>query len=213
MDDLIENYQRQIDKICELLNKSLLLYSNKIEFSNYDPVIIKSGINKFAGEKYYLDTSSINGVNNIISNELITYDKRPLRANMQPIPRSVWFAKMKGSNKELIITDKDNDLIDNSILSTGFQGIKESNNLPLSLLAAFIISDDFNIQRDLNSVGTTMAGINNETLIKIFVPNLNKKEIDEYNKKYGLHINLLSLRRRQLIYLKNIKDKLLQKYF
>ena len=105
------------------------------------------------------------------------------------------------------------DLINQTILSTGFQGINESNNLPLSLLAAFIISDDFKIQRDLNSVGTTMSGINNETFLKILVPFLNKEEIDEYDEKYNSYIEILSLRRRQIKSLKNIKEKLLQKYF
>ena len=30
---------------------------------------------------------------------------------MQPLPNSVWFAKMKGSNKKLIITNNDDDLV------------------------------------------------------------------------------------------------------
>ena len=47
----------------------------------------------FDNEKTYLDTSSINGVNNITPGELITYNKKPSRANMQPIVGSVWFAK------------------------------------------------------------------------------------------------------------------------
>lgn len=41
--------------------------------------------------------------------ELITFIKRFSRANMQPIKNSAWFAKMKRSNKKLIITDNDFD--------------------------------------------------------------------------------------------------------
>ena len=117
------------------------------------------------------------GINNISDGEVIEYNKRPSRANMQPIKDSVWFAKMKESNKKLILTKQDDDLIDNIILSTGFSGILASEQLPLSFLSAVIISKEFNLQRDLNSVGTTMAGVNNETFLKILVPLLTDKEL------------------------------------
>ena len=108
---------------------------------------------------------------------------------MQPIPDSVWFAKMKGSYKNLIIGKNDIDIIEKNILSTGFQGIKSSKKLPLSLLTAFIISKNFNSQRDLNSVGTTMAGINNETFMKINVPLLTESEVVDFDNKYKLLVN------------------------
>ena len=132
---------------------------------------------------------------------------------MQPIKNSVWFAKMKGSNKKLIITDSDSDLINNYILSTGYLGVEASTKLPLSLLSAIIISDDFNEQRDLNSVGTTMAGVNNETFSKILVPKLSEDELLIYNKKYSPLIDELSLLRKKINELKIIKSKLLDKYF
>ena len=210
---MIENYQKEIDKICELLNKSLLRYKNKIEISGYNTIVIKSGIDAFAGNKEYLDTSSIEGVNNVADGEIITLSKRPSRANMQPLPNSVWFAKMKGSNKKLVITSKDDDLIQRYVLSTGFQGILASNKLPLSLLTAIVISDGFNVQRDLNSVGTTMAGINNDTFAKILVPHLTDDEIKEYDNKYAPFIAFLSKRRKEITKLKTIKQRLLSKYF
>jgi type I restriction modification DNA specificity family protein len=160
-----------------------------------------------------LDTSSINGINNITSGEIVTYNKKPSRANMKPINNSVWFAKMKDSNKILIITDKDLDIIKNTILSTGFLGIKSSNKLPLSILTSIIISDHFKIQRDLNSVGTTMAGVNNETFSKILVPKLTENEIKEYDKKYSFFIYRLSYIRQETNILSNIKKYLLSKYF
>ena len=213
VDDLIENYQKQADKICDILRQSINKYNEYVTISEYDPDIIKSGIKMFDNEKTYLDTSSINGVNNITSGELITYNKKPSRANIQPIGNSVWFAKMKDSNKILIITDKDQDIIKNNILSTGFLGIKSSNKLPLSLLTAIIISDHFKVQRDLNSVGTTMAGINNETFSKILVPKLTDEEIKEYDKKYNNLVYRLSYIRQEIKLLSKIKENLLSKYF
>lgn len=213
MDDLIENYQKEVDKISELLDKSLMQFSDKVEISKYNPKLIKSGLDSFTGNKDYLDTSSMEGINNISDGEIVSFIKRPSRANMQPIKNSVWFAKMKGSNKKLIITTEDTDLTKNYILSTGFQGIEATKQLPLSLLSAIIISKDFDIQRDIHSVGTTMAGINNDTFMKILVPYLTPNEIDEYDKKYSSFITLLSKRRREINKLKIIKQKLLSKYF
>ena len=213
VDDLIENYQKQADKICNILRQSLNKYNEYVTISEYDPDIIKSGIKMFDNEKTYLDTSSINGVNNITPGELITYNKKPSRANMQPIVGSVWFAKMKDSNKILIITDKDQDIIKNNILSTGFLGIKSSNKLPLSLLTSIIISDQFKVQRDLNSVGTTMAGINNETFSKILVPKLTDEEKKKYDKKYNNFVYRLSYIRQEIKLLSKVKENLLSKHF
>ena len=181
--------------------------------SEYNPIIIKSGIIKFDKEKTYLDTSCIEGINNISSGELIIVEKRPSRANMQPKSNSVWFSKMKDSNKIIVITEYDDVLINNHILSTRFLGIKSSDSLPLSLLTAIIISNDFKIQRDLNSIGTTMAGVNNETLLKLQVPQLDKNEVIVFDKKYHSLVIQLSYLRRKINFLKKAKEKLLQKYF
>ena len=213
VDDLIEKCQAQISKICSLLELSLSQYGREVEIEHYHPKIIKSGISEFKGDKEYIDTSSIEGVNNLFSGETITYDKRPSRANMEPLPNSVWFAKMKDSKKKLILTEEDTDIIESNILSTGFQGIEATKEFPLSLIAAIVISDNFDTQRDINSVGTTMAGINNETFLKIKVPLLSSEEIKEYDSKYAKFVWLLSLKRKQINKLKMIKQQLLQKYF
>ena len=210
---MIENYQQQVNKICSILTTALSKYSILTPISSYNPKIIKSGISSFDKNKIYLDTSSVEGINNISNGDNITFSNRPSRANMEPIPNSVWFAKMKDSNKILIITNNDKDIIENNILSTGFLGIEARNELPISLLTAIIISNDFHIQRDLNSVGTTMAGINNDTFLKIQVPYLTKNEVEAFDLKYRNLVNELSLLRRKINILKKEKDILLNKYF
>ena len=213
VDDLIENCQQQIDKICSILTTALTQFSDYKPISTYNPKIIKSGISSFDKNKIYLDTSSVEGINNISNGETITFSKRPSRANMQPISNSVWFAKMKDSNKILIITENDKDIIENNILSTGFFGIEASKELPLSLLTSIVISNSFHIQRDLNSVGTTMAGINNDTFLKIQVPYLTKDEVEAFDNKYKYLVDELSLLRRKINILKKEKNILLNKYF
>ena len=213
IDDLIDNYNKQVNMICLILKQSLLKYNDKITIDSYNPTIIKSGIKPFDLTKNYLDTSSVNNLNNIEGKEVVSYKGRPSRANMQPIANSIWFAKMKGSNKKLLISNLDKDLINNYVLSTGFLGIKESDKLPLSFLTAVIISNEFNIQRDLNSVGTTMAGVNNETFSKILVPKLSPKEVKIFNEENKCFIEQLSYLRKKINALNSIKTLLLNKYF
>lgn len=213
MDDLIENYENQAHIICSLLKAELKKFSTVIPFSFYSPRIIKSGIRTFDTTKNYLDTSSVEGINKISEGETITFGRRPSRANMQPIANSVWFAKMKASNKIIVVSEKDTDLITGTIFSTGFLGIEATKNLPLSLLTAFLISDNFHVKRDMCSVGTTMASINNDSFLRITVPYLSNKEIDLFESKYKYSVQTLCLLRRKIAHLKQAKADLLTKYF
>ena len=194
---MIENYQKRIDKIICILVSSLKKYKEKTTIEYYEPIVIKSGVKKFSDTKVYIDTSSISGVNNIYDGESITYKNRPSRANMQPIINSVWFAKMKGSDKKLLITEKDTELIDDYVLSTGFLGIKTSDKLSMSFLISIVLSKSFNEQRDLYSTGTTMAAVNNKTFLSILVPKLSEEEISYHSKRYSFLVDELSLLKKK----------------
>ena len=210
---MIENYEKQIQKICSILEDSLKTYQDVIPIKYYNPVIIKSGINEFNGNKYYLETASVSGINNITDYENIEYSSRPSRANMQPISSSVWFARMKGSNKKIIITDLDKDLINQYIFSTGFLGLSVQSNDFLTFFTAIIISNSFDVKRDLLATGATQESINNEKFLEIKVPFLTNNQIKEYGKKYSTFVYELSLLRNKINRLKKSKKILLDKYF
>ena len=184
-----------------------------VPFEFYSPQIVKSGIKKYNSTKNYLDTSSVEGINNILQFDSFTFEERPSRANMKPIVNSIWFAKMKGSKKVIIVTNNDDDLLNDYLFSTGYLGIKATDKLPLSFLAGVILSPNFFIQRDLNSIGTTMAGINNEGFNKIMIPKLSGEEIKAFDKKFGSLVIYLASYRRKIKKLKQLKNNLLNKYF
>ena len=210
---MLDNLKDQKAKIISFIQSKLKYFtSGIIDFNDLNTEIIKSGIHSFDKEKNYIDTSSVEGINNISNGERITFKKRPSRANMQPVSSSVWFSKMKGSNKIILVTNKDADLIGNNIFSTGFLGIKKSNKLPISYLMAIITSKEFEIQRDLNSVGTTMAGINNNTLLKIKVPKFDEKSMTVFKEICDPLVLALSNIRRKTSEIKKLKEKLLEKY-
>ncbi|MGC7155478.1 hypothetical protein [Metamycoplasma hominis] len=69
---------------------------------------------------------------------------------MEPLENTIWFAKMKNTQKFLLVSKLDSDLIKSNIFSTGFLGFCNSDNLPLSFLLVIIISEDFNVKKMQN---------------------------------------------------------------
>lgn len=120
--------------------------------------ILGSGIYFFENEKDYYSTSSIENDELIAVEQVITYRNRPSRANMQPVPSSVWFAKMKNTLK---VIQPNQYQIDNVIFSTGFCGIK-ANNIDCSFLFQVLKSENFNTKKDNLAEGTTQVAVNNQ---------------------------------------------------
>ena len=137
--------------------------------------IIGSGVNYFKGTKNYYSTSSVDG-NKVLNPEgEFTYFNRPSRANMQPSNNTVWFAKMKNTLKVIKCSERFNA---NSILSTGFSGIY-SDKVLAEYLEQIFLSEDFNVQKDNLSEGSTQQAINNSKLKDIYVDiplNLNEQK-------------------------------------
>ena len=134
--------------------------------------ILRSGIEKFEGEKEYLSTSSIEG-NKIIAPEgKITYLKRPSRANMQPRLNSVWFAKMINTVKVYSFTKNNEHEINKYILSTGFCGILcNVQKVEPKYLEKIFLSEWFNNLKDsLASDKAIQKSLNNKDLENLEIP-------------------------------------------
>lgn len=141
---------------------------------------IKTGVEYFE-EKNYLATANI--VNEEISDgNWITYENRENRANMTPMPNSIWFAKMKNSIKHLTLTNSVGWFLEKYILSTGFIGIKCKENT-LGYLHCFINSQYFELKKDSLAHGATQEAVNNEDLnsIKLLIPSYNI--LNSFNKR------------------------------
>ncbi|GGE31283.1 restriction endonuclease subunit S [Streptococcus himalayensis] len=138
--------------------------------------IIKTGVNDFF-QKYYLATADVNETT-ISNGEVIEFESRPSRANMQPILNSVWFAKMKDSIKHIFLTSEMSVFIENYIFSTGFVGLQCSAE-SFEYIASFIRFSGFeSIKNDL-SHGATQQAVNNTDLkeIELLVPD--KRVLEE----------------------------------
>ncbi len=210
---MIENLELQRAIIIQILHTALLSIPKRASARDLNLIPLPTGIDVFAGTKCYLDTSSVNENGPSDYRNRAGYNERPSRANARPIANSVWFAKMKGGNKPLLITSLDDDLIEHCLLSTGFMGLKENHALPLPLLYAFITSPEFLLDRDRNSTGTLMEGVTNSTFQNIKFPRLNASEAVHFKKAYSPLICVLSKIRKEEILLKKSKQYLLNKYF
>jgi len=138
----------------------------KEKLGSDDFKICGSGIVRFEGEKDYLSTESIQGTKIEKIESKISYKKRPLRANMQPVLNSVWFAKMKGTTKVYCFDETNKSELDKYILSTGFAGINPLN-CKAKFLKYFFLSPNFNLEKDNFSTGTTQVAINKDGIKKI----------------------------------------------
>ena len=144
--------------------------------------IIKPGIKKFEGEKIYLATADV--VKNEIVNlkTRVTYNNRPIRANMEPVLNSIWFAKMVNTYKVLFFFEGNKEDLEKYILSTGFMGIRALENLQYYLYC-FINSERFHQIKDTLVQGAVQEAITNTNVkgIKILLPPTDL--INEFNKK------------------------------
>jgi type I restriction enzyme S subunit len=215
VDDLIDNIGVQEASTLKVITSMFLPFESKdlIPIKDYSPSIIKPEITKFSDEKTYLDTSCVNEIDPIDYSYKVTFENRPLRANMQPTIGSVWTAKMKGSFKVLNITELDKTILNSCILSTGFLGVQSSQNLPASFLFALFTSGPFRAKKDLISTGATMEAINNKDFLSLMVPNATVKEMTAFDQTCSPILLRLSSLREEKQRLVAIKQQLLTKYF
>ena len=160
---------------------------------------------KFSGEKRYYSTGNIDEHNVSENFELVKFENRPSRANVQPIENSVGFAKMKSTAKTLLVTKNYSECI----FSTGMNFLLPSENIISKYLYYYLISPYFLDLKDKYSGQGIMGGLSNKdlNLFEISVPSLQEQEkiVDKLDKVFN-NINAI-LRNNDL------KKKLYSDYF
>jgi len=169
--------------------------------------IIKSGIDKFEGEKIYLATGDVNDTE-IIGGNKIKYNQRPSRANMQQVKFSVWFAK-KGGVRKLLMFDDYSD-IDNIILSTGFTGLK-TTELSHYYIWCYILTQEFQEIKDSFVSGSVQPDINNDGVLQIIIPNPDKNILVKFNNIVKPLFIKIQFNTNQICVLEQLRDTLLPK--
>ncbi|MBI2183951.1 MAG: restriction endonuclease subunit S [Thaumarchaeota archaeon] len=128
--------------------------------------IVETGVRRFNGLKKYVKTGDMRD-NTIVADREVTFENRPSRANMEVQEGDVLCARMKGTEKVLVITKQER----NYLFSTGFAVLRAKRNLMTPrFLAYYLRFPYFQAEKDKAAHGATQKAINNPALYSISVP-------------------------------------------
>ena len=172
--------------------------------------IMGSGIRNFEDSKIYIATADVDNSIITYNENLITMEDKPSRANMQPVPKSIWFAKMIDSRKLIMVDEYSSELLDNYIFSTGFCGLKCVDKY-FYYLWTFLLTDAFNTMKNNFCTGTTMQAINNKDtkLIEFVLPDDNL--LSQFNSIAEPIFKEIYYNNNEIKKLQNLRDILLPK--
>ena len=150
----------------------------------------------FDGEKRYVSTGAV-AVDQIneADIEIVDYEGKPSRANLEVVPGDVLFAKMQGTKKTLMI---DSELADN-VYSTGFCAVRAKEGvLTKRCLYHLLTSETFLAQKDKNCSGATQKAITNAGLGKILIQVPDIKAQDGIADQLDAITRIIAKRRHEL---------------
>ncbi len=130
---------------------------------------ISENVGVYDGVKKYYATADVEGL--AINGAGIGYvfSNKPSRAQKQPVPHSVWFARMKDAYKIAWYSDVNARNAEASMLSSGFAGFRARDSELWPLLFLTISSAEFHAQKDIYCTGATQMSLTNEGLARITV--------------------------------------------
>lgn len=123
-------------------------------------------VKPFNGEKEYLATGGL--VENTIETEPVTYTTKPSRADLLVTENQLIVARMKETNKVLLINKNTSSFI----VSTGFLVLDVQEGWHPRFLFHYFASNYFQKQKDRLSIGATQKAINNDKFKEILIPEL-----------------------------------------
>lgn len=162
--DIIAPIERCIHNVQKQINVLKKILVNQYKLNNEEPVSFADYITvcsfKYNGQKGYLATNAISEFSIDYSKlQTIEVTNRTSRANLTPEANSLIISKLDGENKAYYIDESFP-----YVVSTGFFNFTTKY---LDHITGFILSDSFKEQKSIFSTGTTMIGLNNDSLFKI----------------------------------------------
>ncbi|MBO4887302.1 MAG: restriction endonuclease subunit S [Firmicutes bacterium] len=138
--------------------------------------LVGSACKPFAGTKKYISTGAIDVDHiNDADTEIVDYEGKPSRANLEVTDGDVLFAKMQGTKKTLLI----DSILADHIYSTGFCAVRAKRGILTDrCLYHLLTSSPFLAQKDKNCSGATQKAITNAGLAKIAikVPSIDEQD-------------------------------------
>ncbi|GIU70494.1 MAG: hypothetical protein KatS3mg002_1730 [Candidatus Woesearchaeota archaeon] len=129
--------------------------------------LVPTGVNEYEGEKKYYSTGSIQK-DFYLEEGIFSFNERPSRANRIAKRNDVFQARMKNTNKPIIINDP---TFEGALFSTGFLQLRPYGNTYIEkFLYYYIQSSDFLKQRDELATGSTQEALTDSNAVNIIIP-------------------------------------------
>ncbi len=166
------------------------------------------GVPVFTDIRQYYQTSEIDGTTITGDGEEVDYENRPSRADIAPRVNTVYFAKMKDTDKVLYFNKGNSFLLEKILLSTGMVGFTTDKKY-LGFLFGLLKSYEFVQYKNNFATGATQVSLNNASLkkIKVLFPKLNLVEL--YSEIVNPLLEKCSLLKNQNQKLAQARDLLL----
>ena len=127
--------------------------------------IIHDTLNPFEGEIPYMATGDLTNENSK-EMEFVTYTNRPSRADLTAKTGDIVLARMKATNKVLLVNNHESSYI----YSTGFLILRPTNGIDKKFLFHYLQSSNFQDNKDKFCTGATQKSINNQNFAKLKIP-------------------------------------------
>jgi type I restriction enzyme S subunit len=127
--------------------------------------IINQSVSPFEGYKTYVATGDL-ATEISDKTEFVTFLDKPSRAQLITQKGDLVLARMKATNKVLLI----DDISSNYIYSTGFIVLRPNSEINHNYLYHFLKSDIFQNEKDKLCTGATQKAINNQNFEKLTIP-------------------------------------------
>ncbi len=216
-DELIETCQRR-SRVLETMARVLYRVcvrqdsSNSSESSFSDTPfwrLISENIEPYEGSKRYYATADIEKMAVVGPGIDYLFAEKPSRAQKEPIPFSVWFARMKETYKIAWYTDVNALSATSSILSSGFAGFEARDPRFFPLLFLTVSSPEFHTQKDLFCTGATQMSLTNEGMARIQVPLPSEAAALRLGERSMPLLNSMLILQMQIQNLRSARDLLL----
>ena len=161
----------------------------------------------FEDEKKYISTGAVDKFSiDEKEIEMITYGKRPSRANLAVRTGDIIFAKMAETLKTLYIDDE----LSKNIYSTGFCAVRANESVLTPQCLYYLVSSPaFLLQKDKHASGATQRAITNNGMTNIIVNIPPLKDQKDCVRKLDAISLLIAYRKKQLVQF----DKLVKSQF
>jgi type I restriction enzyme S subunit len=216
-DDLIENSQRRI-RILESMARALYreALSTGNEAAATRPIadspfwrFMSENVNNYAGTKRYYATADIEGLAVTGAGIDYSFADKPSRAQKQPVPNSVWFARMKETYKIAWFGPQEDERVAGAVLSSGFAGFEARDAELWPLLFLTVSSMEFHVQKDLYCTGATQMSLTNEGMARIKLPIPAEQSARRLGREAGPMLYAIASLQRRNDNLRRTRDLLL----